>query len=206
MSNLLSRYLLGAVVLSFMCSGLAQAACEWSDRISEHSLDCLSGEWHNQLWPKRDTAWVRNECSEFGSMVAKIERQHATDWTVHLTGGDRVEKSGTAGDVRGIYCCTDLSEMCAKSDVINADGCTAQFEESIAYRLTFNVTTPLCSLNSAEGNVREETCTLDVTCGYMRASDEPPYSAVPTYRRSTVTYPYLDVPRMSSDNGNPYLD
>ena len=109
---------LAAAMLSLLAAGSAQAACEWADRIDKDAAECLSGGWQNQAWPNKDTAWVRNECSELGTVVAKVDRKDAPDWTKWLEGDGRVNFSGSQGNIRGIYCCSDLG-ICNEADAID---------------------------------------------------------------------------------------
>ena len=110
------RFVFCALAASIILAGGAQAACEWSDRIAMDDAECLSGGWQNQAWPNKDTAWVKNECSALGTVVAKIDRKDARDWTLRLKNDFTVTMSGNAGNVRGIYCCSDLSDLCSKRE------------------------------------------------------------------------------------------
>lgn len=109
---------LAAAMLSPFVAGSAQAACEWADRIDKDAAECLSGGWQNQAWPKKDTAWVRNECSELGKVVAKVDREGAADWTPTLRTDVKLYMSGSTGNIRGIYCCSDLG-ICNEADAID---------------------------------------------------------------------------------------
>ena len=204
MSNVFSRYLFAALVLSFMCSGLAQAACEWNDRINMDDAECLDGGWNNQTWPKKDTAWVQNQCPEFGTVVAKIDRKDAADWTPRLEDGSRVERYGTAGNIRGIHCCSDLSDLCNKSDIINPEGCVDAFHTSEAHRGTaegeqHSINVRKCDNASATADPANASCTLEADCAWWEERTDgvkkQQWVNLVTARRQ-ITVPYVDVPRL----------
>ena len=176
------RYALAAAMLSLLFSGVAQAACEWSDRIDKDEAECLSGEWTNRTWPDKDTASVKNECSALGKVVAKVDREGATDWTPSLNNDVELNMSGTLGNIRNIYCCSDLSDLCNKADVINPDGCWAQFHESPAsdtdcYNVSFaaDLSAGTCTISGIchryvdDGSVR--LMATSITVPYERADE-----------------------------------
>ena len=200
MSNMFSRYLFGALVLSFMCSGLAQAACERNDRINMDDAECLSGSWSNQTWPNSDNALVRSHCSELGTVVAKIDRKDAADWTVWLSGDDTVVRSGTAGNIRGIHCCSDLSDLCNKSDIVNPGNCVEQFRASPAFVATNEGEVAIfmhrrCSGATATADPDNLSCTIDASCTYWELTERNTFREVSGPIQ--VTVPYTDVSRLA---------
>lgn len=67
------------------------------------------------------TWWVRNRCSDYGTVVANIDIKGATDSHVHLDGSGRVTGKRPFTDVRAIKCCLDRSDLCWKSQVIKRE-------------------------------------------------------------------------------------
>ena len=113
-----------AIVLLWVMvlAGQAHAACDTKDRIKHEDAECLTAEWDNDIgvWSIVDVA-AKNECSDLGTVVAKVDRKACPDYTWHLTGSDTMERNGTWCDVRHVYCCSDLSDLCNRSDLSNDD-------------------------------------------------------------------------------------
>ena len=196
MTNISSRSLLGAVALLALIGSQAHAACEPSDRISLDDAECLEGGWSNQPWPFKDHARVRNWCDALGTVVAKIDRKDAADWTVWLDDWFTVHKSGTAGDIRGIHCCSDLSDLCNRADIIHPEGCLEQFHTSEAYTGTAEGEASADHERRCHGayggatataNPDKESCSFDTFCGWWVGGEF-------TGARRQVTARYLDVP------------
>ena len=61
--------------------------------------------------------WVRNECSEYGTVVAHVDRINYADLHWHLSNGNKHRHTGMAADIRGIYCCINDSDLCWKDQV-----------------------------------------------------------------------------------------
>ena len=195
----LLRFALAAAMLSLLVSGTVQAACEWSDRIDKDSAECLSGGWENRSWPYKDTAWVKNECSDLGTVVAKVDRKDAADWTKWLEGDGKVNMSGADGNVRGIHCCSDLGQLCNRSDILNPDGCIAEFEESPAYAATVDPndgsSARSCSEIGATFNDAAETCTINAKCSkvvYYEGTEDV-RNVFPHIAYVTITVPFTSV-------------
>ena len=92
-------------------------------------------------------------------MTVKVDRKDAADWTLTLLSDFRKTWSGTAGDVRGIYCCSDRG-LCNKSDFINPQGCLDQYVQSPAA----SSSDAYCYGLSTEGDPDAGTCTISGTC------------------------------------------
>ncbi len=120
--------------LCLVASGTSYANCGSSQRVSLASSGCLDGDWDNDTsrWGiKSSDFWARNLCSSWGKVVAKIDIKSASDKTWHLTNSNK--RTGDANNhVRSIKCCSDLSDLCDKSDVLTVDGCNGQFNKSPA--------------------------------------------------------------------------
>ncbi len=107
--------------------------CEKGDRIWHSDADCLKASWRNKKWPKRNRYDAQNLCSEYGTVVAKVDIEHHVDTTWYLTNGSK-KGAGVHNDydVKGIYCCPDLGDtLCNLSD-ITTERCKALFAESSA--------------------------------------------------------------------------
>lgn len=100
------------------------------------------------------------------------------DWTVHLKDRGRANRSGTAGNVRDIHCCRDLSELCNKSDVLTRANCIARAKENNFSRR--------CSNRFATVNPQDETCRIQEQCTSRRNTSV-----------SIVRMHYLDISELS---------
>ena len=105
-----------ASFLALASAGSAHAACEVFRRIPLDEVNCLEASYKNSSGPtfwghslKKSKATARNKCSERGTMVVKINREYDTDWTWHLSNDKQKTRKGNA-QIRGIYCCPDLSD------------------------------------------------------------------------------------------------
>ena len=63
---------------------------------------------------------------QYGSVVAKVDLKSAMDRTLRLDDGDGRDGS-TVHRIRGISCCSDIGELCNRSDVVTDNGCLARF-------------------------------------------------------------------------------
>lgn len=114
-------------------AGAAYASCGINDRKTFHHSECLHGWWDNNPWPKKSTfgAQVQNDCHLWGTVVVKVDLASCSDKTWHLNNTNK-RRGSEACRVNGIYCCTDIGDLCDKTDLITVDGCTGQFDESPA--------------------------------------------------------------------------
>ncbi len=94
------------------------------DRVSHRDAECLSASWDNYSGTALDNTYrVRNMCPDLGRVVAKVDVRHDMDRTRHLPDG--IERTGyTEGRIRWIYCCSDLSAACNRSDLDRRDAST----------------------------------------------------------------------------------
>lgn len=182
-----------ALPLCLAASWTSQASCGSSKRISHGSAECLNAGWENRTlsWSrKRSTFWAESKCPGWGKVVAKIDISGGSDNTWTLTNDNR--RSGNRNyHVRNISCCTDLSDLCKKSDVLTPAGCISQFEDSPAVR---GGTCLKVGYNSGSGyhvsasddrapsaTVSGENCTITASCAFAS-----------NYTRTTVTVPYTN--------------
>ena len=115
----------------------AHAACERAKRVIFESADCLVGRrWQTKgFLNTRDHVQVKSLCPEWGKVVVKVDVRHGTDSTWTLSDGHW--KNGSwlfPRTVKAVSCCSDLSDLCSRSDVLNIQGCEAEFKKSPASR------------------------------------------------------------------------
>ena len=111
-----------AVPVLVLLSTTVEAACGVRDRVSHRDSECLQAWWDNKD-DKYDltTYHVRNMCPDFGRVVAKVDLREARDRTPHLDNGQwRI--GYTDSRIDWIYCCSDLSTLCNRSDLDRRDG------------------------------------------------------------------------------------
>ena len=103
-SCLAFAFALGAL---FVLSPLARADCEPSHRVAHDRANCLDGGLGRSGGSKR-LLWARNTCSDLGTVVAKWDVAHLSDFTWHLSGPhQRTEHHSVPFGVKGPYCCND---------------------------------------------------------------------------------------------------
>lgn len=129
--------------------------CGPSDRVALDDAECLAGGFTNRTWPSNDSAWVRNDCSQYGTVVAKVDRAGAPDWTKWLDGSGAEIMQGSQGNIRSISCCRELSDLCSKVNLINAVGCQREYNNSSARAET------IVHVNSITGDADAGTCTIN---------------------------------------------
>ncbi|TGG94595.1 MAG: hypothetical protein ERJ67_02145 [Aphanocapsa feldmannii 277cV] len=85
----------------------AWAACERSHRVDRSDSPCLDASITNR-WNKNG-ATAKNLCSDYGTMVVKVDRVRAPDWTWHLKNDKRRSRNFWGTRIRSVSCCSDLS-------------------------------------------------------------------------------------------------
>ncbi|TGG93761.1 MAG: hypothetical protein ERJ67_03805 [Aphanocapsa feldmannii 277cV] len=120
------------VILVTVFVGDAHAACDKDARKQHYRSECLEVEYKNydNIW-KKNKVTGRNICWEYGKVVAKIDLMSWKDRTWHLETYKQREWNGDA-NIRGVYCCEDLSDLCNISDIVDADSCLERFAQSPA--------------------------------------------------------------------------
>ena len=110
-----------AVAVLVLQAGSVEAACGKKHRVSHRDSECLSAWWenHNSTF-KHNTYNVRNMCSSQGRVVAKVDLKEEMDRTLYLDDG-ATRTGQTKFRIRWIYCCSDLSTLCNRSDLGRAD-------------------------------------------------------------------------------------
>ena len=162
----------------------SHAACERSKRIEDANAQCMTSEkWSTGGWFRRQHhAKAKNECPDWGKVVAKVDIQGGTDTTWDLRDGNWREGSWRSPkSVRAVTCCSDLSDLCSKSDVLTPQGCETQYDKSSAEST--------CQDESFQ--VRGESCVISAFC-----------KIVAGYGFNTsITVHYPDTKTLSNCNG-----
>ena len=168
---------IAVTVLFLAANGPATAACEKSKRIRHNDSECLTASWTNRSWPSLSRVTVRNECSGYGTVVAKIDIKNAADRTLHLHGGDERTASGQF-TVRQVSCCSDISDLCSLSGVVTDDSCLDRFHASSANE----------TCRHATGTAISRTqCRITAQCRHSHMTQ---------YFRTTITVEYPDVAKL----------
>ena len=159
------------VVASF---GEAVADCGTSDRVRHGDSECLTAWWDNNSWPSKTDLNARNECPDWGKVVVKWDLKNASDRTWHLNNGN-VRRAQSSANVRWAYCCSDISDLCNKSDVLTVANCRARFENSSVHSVND------CWLQSSGGavSVTGENCEFWAICRRDNGSEAAQYITVP---------------------------
>jgi len=121
--------------LAMLPVSASDAACGKSKRVKASDAECLWAWWENKrdFWQGWKSSYkVRNECALWGKVVAKIDIAVGSDKTENLTGGGQVWKTISGYKINEVTCCSDLSDLCSKSDVLTPEGCKKQFQKSRA--------------------------------------------------------------------------
>ncbi|MCY3754358.1 MAG: hypothetical protein OXG99_09760 [Alphaproteobacteria bacterium] len=153
-------------------AGAAYASCSSSNRLTFHHSECLHGWWDNNDWPKKSTfgAQMMEHCVGWGKVVAKVDLASCTDKTWHLTNTNK-RKGSEACRVRGIYCCTDISDLCNKSDLMSIESCTSQWNKSPASNsceLSGGETYTSGSTSPTPVTWSDENCNFWAKCQYVK--------------------------------------
>ena len=107
------------------------------------------------FWNRRIHFKARNQCPDWGEVVVKVAIVGDTDKTWHLTDDNWKEDSVRAPrSVESVTCCSDLSVLCSKSDVLNPIGCKTQFLKSPAEET--------CTIDNSSAH--GEDCQIDASC------------------------------------------
>ncbi len=173
---------LAALAVTALTVGPTHASCGSSNRTSHRSSECLEASWKNRSWPSNTTYSVQNECASWGKVVAKIDIRSKADKTLHLD--DATRRTGDVGPFRinWIYCCSDISELCNKSDVLTSDNCNDEFSDSPA--------ATRCSIDEDETKVDSHKCVFDISCEYTNNSGTE-YTLVDDEKE--ISYPDADI-------------
>ena len=116
--------LAAGLVLSTMTAGAAFADCDAENRIKHDRAECLHGKvkkprpitiiWDGPIAFLHNVVEVRNDCLNFGTVVAEIDIKGGPDLHYTLVSGT-TESHTIRSKINGIYCCSDLG-ICQRDD------------------------------------------------------------------------------------------
>ena len=183
MDRLTAVAILSAMLLMLPPSD-GHASCERSKRINHSKVDCLTAQqWETRgFFSRRSYAKTRNLCPEWGRVVAKVEIRNGADATWGLT--DSRWRQGSWAPpkkVREVSCCTDLSDLCSKSDVLTTRGCESQLNRSEARR----------SCTDRSFAINAESCTVEASC---KRDDQ-------SLNRTSITAHYTEIETLKNCDG-----
>ena len=140
----------------------ANAACGNSQRIGYIHAECLDAE----IWTDSGNWWfdeihhykARNRCSDLGAVVVKIDIPVWPDetWTIPYGDDDWHEGYTDKAQPQNIHCCTDLSDLCERSDLVNEQGCRDRWAESAA--------SAQCVQESFNAHPADSRCEIGAKC------------------------------------------
>ena len=167
-----------ALALTAALAGQTHAgSCEGSDRIDHDDADCLHADWDNNYdgWSS-GKVWAWSNCEDRGTVVAKVDLKAAKDLTWYIKSSKKFNKKLGPVDVRNVWCCADLSDLCNESEVNDAD-CLAEFHDSSAADTCSDeiVTAP-----------SDDTCNVQARCKYQY--DNGDYSNAVTGAEITTSF------------------
>ena len=183
MKRLTAMAALSALLLLIPTSQI-HAACERGKRIKHLKADCLSAShWETiGFFSGKSHAKAKNLCPKWGRVIAKVDIKSGTDGTWGLTNSHwRQESWRFPKKVREVSCCSDLSDLCSKSDVLTTRGCETQFNRSEASRTCHNRTF----------GVRGENCVVEANC---KRNDE-------SVKTASITAHYPDTKTIKNCDG-----
>ena len=160
------------------------ADCERGKRLNHSNADCLTAQqWEtSRFFSRKSHAKAKNLCPKWGRVIAKVDIKNGTDGTWGLTNGNWREESWRFPKrVREVSCCSDLSDLCSKSDVLTTRGCETQFNRSEANR----------TCDQKVFAVRGENCVVEANC---KRNDE-------SVRRASITAHYPDTKTIKNCDG-----
>ena len=161
-----------AFAMSMLLADTVRADCWGDNRVTFHHTECLHGWWDNNSWPKKSTfgAQVQNDCHLWGTVVAKVDLASCSDKTWHLNNTNK-RRGKEACQVRGIYCCKDIGDLCARDDMVTRENCEGEFNKSPASdtcrpsggtTYTSGSTSPVNITSSVDNS----SCTVHAKCEY----------------------------------------
>ena len=105
--------------------------------MSHTASECLEGQiWTSGNWFNRKVHFKgRNLCHDLGKVVAKVDLSIVADRNWTFPYGHTAWKEGSiagGASVRGLYCCTDVSDLCNPEDLVTPASCGDRWAESQA--------------------------------------------------------------------------
>ena len=140
--------------------------CEWSYRMNHSNSDCMHGWWDNS--PPASAGYgtgskwgVQSFCSNYGSVVAKIDLSGGADKTWTLNNGSKRRSGSFWHDVSGVYCCIDKGDMCIKQQVEESGNEIKYFVSGNSTLQTAEVTERIDRYNFCQDNPDTIYCEVD---------------------------------------------
>ena len=162
--------------------------CSRAERVDHRNAECLSASWKNRGLLKKSPYHVSNQCSEYGKVVAKVDLASASDRTIHLI--DDIPRDGdTRHRIRSISCCSDISDLCNRSDVVTDEGCLARFRQSPASKKCWNASA------SAAISGDDYSCSVSADCEYFDWAKQR------RQRHTNITVPWLELDDVNNCSG-----
>ena len=171
---------LAAALTLLLSADAAMAACSKGNRVDHRDAECLSASWNNRGVLRKSPYHVRNMCPDYGTVVAKVDLKSAMDRTLHLDDGEERDGS-TIHRIRGISCCSDIGELCNRSDVLTDAGCLARFKQVSPAAGT-------CTNATAAYSGGNNTCTIAADCLWA-----DPDRVVHPYKHTRILVPFPDL-------------
>ena len=170
-----------AVALLLLPDSAEAGSCTGGNRVNHRDAECLNAWWKNRGLLRKSPYHVRNMCSGYGEVVAKVDLKSAMDRTLHLNDGDWRDGQ-TSHRIRGISCCKDTGDLCNRSDVVTDEGCLARFLEVSPAASRCRNPTASAAISGEDYNC---TITAKCLCGY--------FGPKPYYKDTSVTVPYSEL-------------
>ena len=176
-----------AAALMLLPATTAAGSCSTGNRVDHRDAECLSAWWQNRGLLKKSPYQVRNMCPGYGKVVAKVDLKSARDRT--LTLDDGLPRDGdTRHRIRDISCCSDIGELCNRSDAVTDAGCVARFRRVSPANGSCGSVTATAVISGGNYDCRiSATCMLDGTMFLDRPS--------------SITVPWLDLDEVRNCNG-----
>ena len=162
--------------------------CSRSERVDHRNSGCLYAWWKNRGLLKKSPFQVRNQCSEYGKVVAKVDLAWASDRTLHLN-NDLPRDGDTRHRIRSISCCSDISDLCNRSDVVTEEGCLARFRQSPASKKCWNASA------SAAISGDDYSCNVSADCEFFD------WGMQRRQRHTNITVPWLELDDVNNCSG-----
>ena len=178
----IAAIVLFAAVLMLLPVSTADAACSAGNRVDHRDAECLSAWWRNRGLFKKSPYHVSNQCSAYGTVVAKVDLVSVSDRTIHLDDG-HPRDGDTRHRIRGISCCSDTGVLCNRSDVVTDAGCLTRFRRTSSAAWSCMNATGTAAISGDNYD-----CTVRARCKTGEFLMDRP-----VYRNASITVPWLDL-------------
>ncbi len=201
-SHLLAFLMIMTMGLSVFAATFAQAKCrESSQRIPTSNADCVGSAqvWEGSVWEGKSGkteyfAWVTGGCTDHGDIVVRVDIAGRSDKTWRLTSEVQRKRSKTAHSIRGIYCCTEDSDICDRSE-ITAQACLDKYYDSPASEDCRNET---ASVSNFRCNIGAECPGSENRCEEGSSGDD---CDVDGWKETSIIATFKEALALNSCNG-----